>query len=66
MSKAWQWLKGKKTYLMLAVAGGSILAHKLLGVPYPPGVSIDEQAYTQQIWILLLAAAARHGISTGA
>lgn len=56
----WEFLKGKKTYIGLALGGVVVLAHKA-GLPMP-GVQIDDQAYIQNLWMLALGAAARHGL----
>ena len=56
----WTYLKGKKTYVGLAVGAVVVLAHKA-GVPMP-GVTIDDNAYLQNLWALGVAAAARYGM----
>jgi hypothetical protein len=54
-------LDGYKTYLALAV-GGAVLVLNHFGVQVP-GVTIDDHAFAQNAWLLLLAAAGRHGIA---
>ena len=61
MNQIWEFLKGKKTYIGLAVGGLVVIAHKL-GVPLPPGIQLDEQSYLQNLWGLAIAAAGRHGL----
>lgn len=63
MQKAWNWLKGKKTYIGLA-AGGVVVVLQHLGVPMPNGIKVDDSAYISDLWTLAIAAAGRHGIST--
>lgn len=64
MAQIWNYLKGKKTYIGLA-AGGIVVLLNHVGI-HVPGVTLDQNAYTQQLWALLIGAATRHGISTGA
>lgn len=63
VAQAWSWLKGKKTYIGLAV-GAAVVVAKHFGVPLPSG--IDAQVNDQEFWLnmykLALGAAARHGI----
>lgn len=65
LSSAWNFLKGKKTYIGLALAAADCLAVKL-GVPMPSGITVDPNAVNHDLVQIALAAAMRHGISTGA
>ena len=57
----WDWLTGKKTYLLLALGALAVIGHRL-GVPLPPGILIDDGAILINLWLLLLGAAARHAV----
>jgi hypothetical protein len=57
--KFWNYLRGKKTYIGLAVAALALVSHKL-GFPMP-GVQVDDATVMQNLWFLAIAAFARHG-----
>lgn len=62
MKKAWDFLKGKKTYLGLAVGAVVVLAHKA-GIPMP-GVQVDDQQWLTNLWQIVLVGFARHGLDS--
>lgn len=64
LQSTWNFLKGKKTYIALIV-GAIDVGASAAGIT-PPGVTVDPEAYKSTLFQLAVAAAMRHGISTGA
>lgn len=58
-----QYINGAKTYVLLAV-GMLILVLNHFGISIP-GITIDDNAFMQYAWGILVAAAANHGIHKG-
>lgn len=57
MQAFWNWLKGKKTYILCAVGIGLVaLEHAGISIP---GVHIDDNA----VWQAATVAALRHGVA---
>lgn len=62
MNQTWEYLKGKKTYIGIAVGVLVVIAHKV-GIPMPPGVQIDDNQFVNNLYTAAIAAFVRHGIS---
>ena len=62
MKTAWDFLSGKKTYILAGLGALLMIAHKA-GLVIP-GVSIDDASITQNLYVLAMAVAVRHGLST--
>jgi hypothetical protein len=55
-------LKGYKTYILLGCGAIIVILHKL-GVPLPPGIVVDDDAFLTNLWTLVTTAALRHGMN---
>ena len=55
-------LNGYKTYIGLGVGAVVLVAHSA-GVPLPPGITVDDGQLLNNLWLIGVAAAARHAVS---
>ncbi len=61
MKDLWNYLKGKKTYVGLALAAIVLVANKF-GVPLPEGLHVNPDQIDRDLYQVVIAAAMRHGI----
>jgi hypothetical protein len=61
----WEALKGKKTYVGLAL-GAVVVVANAVGIPLPDWLHVNQQDALKDLYQMALAACVRHGISTGA